>query len=420
LYLCLLLLLCSFGSTSCVKVSTLVEKGNFERAYALALRHCTRSTNSVTTRGRALKGSDRIVPKKRMKTEQLADFLLAYESIQARDYRRSKVLRNQLSGEKWAELYELYGILYQRSIHLAHLFPREVGFTGNRELLPANLEALRQGARKEAGAFALAQAIPLLRAARSGYKPAARTAYYHYETALSYLPERAESLRLTKDSLEDIGTLRIALYATPEGVYADRVESVLVTKRPFSRNWTRILTNSTKDRIDLEAEVTYFEYDTNGPNETSSSRTYSKRVLDYIEKKEVAEKINDTLTIKKIVEVKHYKHVFATVTTVEQDFTVRARGQVTVYPHDSDSLLWQQQLTGSNGWSNEYELCFGDERALPPCTCSSLDNRKSPPSAGNLLGGAINSMTSRAQQVLINKYAPKTLRRGRRGERTKR
>ncbi|MEM9260156.1 MAG: hypothetical protein AAGA62_10955, partial [Bacteroidota bacterium] len=151
-----------------------------------------------------------------------------------------------------------------------------------------------------------------------------------------------------------------------------------------------------------------------------SSRTYSKRVLDHIEKKEVTEKINDTLTIKKIVEVKHYKHVFATLTTVEQDFTVRARGQVTLYPHGSDSLLWQQQLTGSNGWSNEYELCSGDERALPPCTCSSLNDRKSPPSAGSLLGGAINSMASRAQQALINKYAPKTRRRRRVQERTRR
>ncbi|MEL7162806.1 MAG: hypothetical protein AAFN92_18760, partial [Bacteroidota bacterium] len=296
LYLPYFLLLCLLVPAGCANVPKLLDKGHYERAYEVALRRCTRGRGPL-------------------KQKRVDEFFAAYEAVQLADFTHSKSLRRRNDGEKWAELYHVYRDLYARSLDLADLFPADVNFTGNAALLPANLEARREEARRQAGNYVLEKAAPLLPAAREGYKPAARTAYHHYAEALGYLPERREKLLPVQDSLADLGTLRILLYA-PDQTEAPRLRERLRRHDPLYCYWTAIHTRDPGTRIDLEAEVVYQDYTDSGLQESSSCRTYSEKVLDHIEKKKVKVKVNDTTEVEKIIEIKHYKTVHATVETV--------------------------------------------------------------------------------------------------------
>ncbi|MEO0731382.1 MAG: hypothetical protein AAFZ52_01000 [Bacteroidota bacterium] len=373
-------------------MSKLLEKGQLDRAYALALRRCTRGRAPV-------------------KQKRVDEFFAAYAAVQRDDFAYTQSLRSTSGGEKWAELYRLYTDLHLRSIDLANLFPEAVDFTGNPDLLPANLEVRREEARREAGAYVLGKAAALLPAARAGYKPAARTAYHHYTDALVYLPERRDELLATQDSLADLGTLRILLYA-PDQPEADLLRERLLLYKPLYRYWTALHVRDPGTRLDLEAEVVYETYKDRGYRESNSCRTYTEKVLDHVEKKKVKVKVNDTTEVEKIIEIKHYVEVSATVTTYKQQRSISVLGFVAAYPPGEDTPVWRDAVGAGNTWRNTYQECRGDARALPACSCSGF--RRAVPSAESLLPSAICGLADRARAELIDQYAPRLRRDERR------
>lgn len=375
--LCLLL-------ASCSSVPRLLEKGKFEKAYAKARKHCTR--------GRA------------PKIKHLEQFLDAYAAVQARDHAHSMEMRSKPGSEKWGPLYELYAKLYERSIDLVRIAPGAGELNRHPELLPATLEGQREEARKKAGAHYLALIDPLLRPAQAGEKPAAREAWNLHQRVAYFLPERNQEFELLRDELLDIGTFRILLYAEA-GEFASELNRQLLRFDRFEREWTSILTRETGERIDQEAAIFFTRYHENPPSESCSVTNYQQEVLDRIEKRKVEERINDSTVVEKIVEIKHYKTVYAAVTECRQEASVNAYGELRTYLPGQQQPEWIGTLSSRESWSNTYSFGEGDARALPLCPNSGAFQY--PPSRAQLLSAAVAGFPYSARSQLIKRYAPR-------------
>lgn len=384
-YLSLLTLLC-FTLFGCISVPKLLERGDYGKAYAKAYKHCTR------------------VPAHRRKIKHIDNFVSAYAAIQAKDQARAEDFQRLVGTEKWPKLYEVYADLYERSEDILTIAPAAAHFDRYPGLAPAYLEQQREEARRKAGDHYLALTEPFLPAARAGEKPAAREAFHLHERISYFLPERDAEFAPLRDSLRDIGTLRVFLY-TPGGEFARELDDATHRLKPFERNWTTILPFETGQRIDLEAELTFSHYIDRGASENCSTREYEEEVLDRIERKKVKERINDSTVVEKIIEIKHYIKVYASVTTCDQSASVYAYGLLNVFRPKAGVPEWRTELSAWETWSNSYRFGSGDSRALPAFANSG--SPQSPPSLGYMLSRAVVGMPSQARGHLIKRYAPK-------------
>ncbi|MEM6769006.1 MAG: hypothetical protein AAF597_00360 [Bacteroidota bacterium] len=391
---CFLALLFLVG---CVSVDQLLEQGRYAEAYAKAVEPCTRVRGSTEPVERA--------QKRPLKPKQLARLQAAYSAVQAKDLARVNDLETANEQSTWPGRYRLYTALYERSRDYANLVPpaeQRVSLS----LRPSRLAQKREDARLAAGVYYLHQAAPNLPAARAGNKDAARDAYYDIEAALDYLPERANNLEPLLDTLAENGTLRIWLYPVSTGSFDREINRATQRLPVANRDWTEVTTTPLpKQRIDLEAELVYLSSSSSGIQYHSSSRTYKKEVLDYIEKKKKKVKVNDTTWVEKIIEIKHYKTIYAEVTTHEESINVSASGRVVVYLPRGEEPRWERRVGAREQWSDEYTTCSGDLRALPGCRCPG--NRTiHRPSEWSLIDRAVAKLPGRASSVLFGRYAP--------------
>ena len=362
----------------------MLDKGRFSEAYELAYKHCTR--------GRA------------PSEKQLDRFVAAYAAIQASDEARASSLQRAPGTEKWASLYETYDDLYNRSVDILNILPSAARFDRYPDLAPAHLEQLRENARKKAGSHYLVLVGELLQAVRALEKPAAREAHSLHKRIAYFLPERNAEFAALRDSFVDIGTLRILLY-TPGGEFASELQDVLPLLKPIRSDWTEILSRQNGKRIDLEAELVFDYSSDSGEDERCSTTEHDKEILDYIEKKEVEVRINDTTVVIQTVEIKHYKKVYASVTECKQTRSVCAYGRLDVYLPGLDDPEWRTPVSGTNSWSNKYSYGSGDARALP--SFSNSGRARSSPSHSYMLSNAVTKLPSAALWQLKKRYAPK-------------
>lgn len=381
-HLYLLTLLLTFSG--CQTVPELLDKGRYREAYKLAYKHCTR--------GRAQAPS----------AKHLDRFVAAYAAVQALEQDRARTLLQQPGTEKWASLYEIYDDLYGRSLDLLKVSSADARFDRYPDLAPARLEQQREGARLNAGDHYLTLVAELLPAVRGLEKPAAREAHKLHERIAYFLPERDPEFAPLRDSLVDIGTLRILLYA-PEGEFAAELHRTLFGVKPIGQNWTEILCRQDGRRIDLEAELTFVDYSDSGPSESCSTTEYEEEVLDYIEKKKKEVRINDSTVVTKIVEVKHYKNVYASVTRCTQSRNVWAYGYLDVYLPGLTKPEWSKKLSTADQWSNSFSTGSGDHRALPAFANSGI--RMGAPSLERMLVRAVRSLPLTAQHELKRRYS---------------
>lgn len=387
LTLALLFLLAFFAG--CSSVPKLLEKGRIDRAYAKAAKPCTRAR----ARNRPVK------------EKKLILFRDAYAAVQSRDLSRVASLNSNDEASTWPARYRLYSNLLEKSEDLANVLPGAKEFEWQPELLPETLASRQEAARKESGKYYLLEASKHIPAARKGNKDAARDAFYDIEAALEYLPEQARYLTKLRDTLKETGTLRILLFAPLEDDWNRHLSGAIHRLRNKERAWTQVVTyRRFEQRIDLEAEVYYDTYSSSGPQYSSSSCTYSKEVLDWIEKKKEKVKINDTTWVEQVIEIKHFKTIYAEVTTHEESLSVHAYGRLAVFLPGEEDPLWTDKIYGSDSWSTTYTTCSGDSRALPGCSCSGPPVFV--PGEGELVGNAISSMPGQGRKLLFRRYAP--------------
>ena len=383
-------LLCFLTCAACHRrVPKLIENGHYERAYRLALYHGTRASAQP--------------PKQRNDRQQrrLRQYREAYLALQQHDYRRVDAIHHAGHPHRWPQLYTLYGRMLARSQEATELLPDSLAIIGPSDLLPAGLNGRREDARRRSGEYYLALAAPDLPAARSGEKPAARSAYQHVGTALEYLPERNQELASLLDTLTDIGTLRIYLYV-PDGEKFATLSAGLLSYGDWAKGWTVVRTLPSNRTADLEGEITYTGYENSGETVDVDTETFSEEVLDRIEHKEVKVRVNDSTEVTRTVEVKHYKTVYATVTTVEQRKELTAFGQVSVFAPGGRFAVWTHEVSATSSWRNEYSDGSGDRRAMPSFACSGM--RMSAPSDASMLDDAVGNLPGRGRSAVIRRY----------------
>jgi|GEM_PF-2279843 len=382
-YLITLLCYVSFGCTS---VPSLLEKGHYDQAYARSYDLCTR------------------VPAHRVKLKHLDNFVSAYAAVQAKDQARMREFDRISGTEKWPELYEVYADLYGRSTDILKIAPAAARFDRYPDLAPAYLEQRLVTSRKNAGDHYLGLADPLLATARAGEKPSARKAYHFHERVSYFLPEHDSEFKPLRDSLRDIGTLRVLLYV-PRGEYTEELRQGLRNLEIFKRIWTTILPYQTGERVDLDAELTFSHYEDGGVSESCSVSDYEEEVVDHIEHKKEERRINDSTVVEEIVEIKHYRKVYAQVTECDQSASVNAYGRLEVFRPAAAKSEWRTDISICETWSNSYSFGSGDSRALPAFVNSG--SPQLPPSVGYMVGRAVTAMPDKARGSLIRRFAPK-------------
>ena len=371
------------------RVPKLLEQNRYEEAYSVAAK---RLASLVDTKRKK---------RSKRRQRQINEYQSAYFKVQnAALLRTSGILENH-EGDRWPELHKIYQILLQRSIRMIRLEPDTLAAGGHVDLLPATLEAKLEDARRSAGSYYLYLLSARLPAARQGDKVAARIAFGHLQLALDYLPGREAALTPLQDSLTDIGTLRIYLSAA-NSEHAEVINARLQQQDTWVQEWVEIHTTLPRERIDLEAELIFKDYDVSGPNQAVTSSCYSEEVLDHIEKKKRKVRVDDSTEVTKSIEVEHYKTVTATVTTTRQEKDLHAYGNLTVYPTNKNTVIWQDEIMGRERWSNDYEDCSGDRRALPSFSCSGV--WCSPPRDETMLEDALEALADRAYDRMIDEY----------------
>ena len=372
--------------TACASVPRLIERDRLDRAYELSLKRAERRL----ARGKALRPA------------QLIEYLRAFDTIQTRDLETAWALERRPGAAKYDPLFRRYDALYARSEELLSVAPAEARFDIVPELYPAELERLRERARHRAATHYDSLGAPLRRAARVGDKPAARRAYALYDSVAFFSPERAGHLRPTPDSLYDVGTLRIHVYAVGDEGHDVIQRRLQRYTKPERRGWTEVTAWPTGQRVDLEAELSFAEANYSGVSERCSDRDYSKEIVDYIEKKRVKVEVNDSTTVEKIVEVKHYKTIRATVVTCDQSASARATGEVRVYAAGEDRVLWREELSASCSWSDTYKYTEGDERAVPGSAPSQRPGTA--PSRGSMVADAQAGLGRVGWRAVMGRY----------------
>ncbi len=337
-------------------------------------------------------------------TGRVIELLQAFDEVQAADYRRARQLDTLTEAVKWPELHTLYGSMYDRLSAIQSYLPLGAPSNYRGGYALDELAARTETARLGAGDYYLDLASAGIRAARAGSKSAAREAYYDLDRVGFYLPERRPALTPVSDEMRDRGTVRIRVILSGDITMQAAAGELNSYRGPVREAWYAVDFRDTGQGADLEAEVQLTDYSSWGPTESSSCTTYSKEVLDYVEKQEYEERINDSTVVTKVREIEHFKTITATVTEVQQQYSLSASGELSVFDLMQGQRTRPLPLNGSGDWKNEYSTCSGDSDALPPFACSGSSSF--PPSTAYMLDQALEELLNSALYELRRGYAP--------------
>ena len=382
LALCLLL-------TACTSVPKLLDKGRYADAYDLALRQAT------AVRITRLKPNNR----------RYQNYVAAYAAVQARDLAVAEETAAGTDPARFDPLFEAYDRLFERSLDLRRVAPTAARPARYPHLAPAVLAQKRETARHLAATYYADRIEQLLPAARRGEKPAARRAYLLHDKLDYFQPERRHDFAERRAWLRETGILRLHLYAV-DSPYAPQLHDLLTAREPERLEWTEVAFSPPPTvRIDKEAEVTVLEAVADDYDETCREREYEKEVLDHVERRKVKVKVNDSTEVIKIVEIKHYKKIYATVTECTQSAVARVRAAIDVYGLGASREEYGMEVTSRYEWSHDYRLVAGDRRAI---TGMSMEIRPDyPPARETLIERALAKLPARATDRLLGLYERK-------------
>ncbi len=346
-------LLILFLASSCTNPLKLLDAEEYDRAYKVSKRQL----------------DHRIRRAKPAKTGELVCLHDSYLYLQDRTIQEITDLHEEGLSRHWLRIYPLYIKLLERQLEVqpyTHLYPQ---FTFRYD--QPSLERLVEQARLNAGAYCFDQAATSFPAARANQKNAARTAYSWLLRALEYVPED----RNYQDHLaemRDWGTVRILVQGL--GYINPAWASLEATFAPpgfvlHDRDWLAInYRNATRQRIDYEAIVDVRGVNVSGDQEYANTECFSAEVITgyRTETKKVKQ---DSVWVEVKEEVPIYTTVTATITTVEQYKAAWSDASIQLIPLAGrrPGAIWSTRA--NTEWSNTYEICSGDERALPS-SCS--------------------------------------------------
>ncbi|MEL7425528.1 MAG: hypothetical protein AAFN81_21235 [Bacteroidota bacterium] len=340
-------------ASSCVNPLKLLDAEDYERAYKVSKRQL----------------AQRIRRDKPASTGELVTLHDSYFKLQDRTIQQITDLHEEGQPSRWLRIYPLYIELLERHMEVqtyTHLYTH---FTFRYDR--SSLERLIEQSRLNAGAYCFDQAATSFPAARANEKIAARTAYRWLLRALKYVPED-NSYQDHLAEMYDWGTVRIFVQGLS---YFNPAWFPLETTFASSglllhhRDWIEVhYNNAVQRRIDYEAIVDVTEVYVGRNEEVESTECFSAEVITGY-RTETKKVWQDSVWVEKKEEVPIYTTVTATITTVEQYKEAWSRAQIQLIPVAGLRPGTWWNTAPSVDWSNTYEVCSGDDRALPS-SCS--------------------------------------------------
>jgi len=330
----------------------LLEDGKPKRAYSVSISLL----------------EQRLKQNKPLKEAHLHALSTSYGILQEEQIQRIEALETNRAPERYLELYPIYQELLKRRMEIDPYLPHFYNFDPRYDI--PSLEALTERSRQKAGSYCYDEAAKLFPEARSGDKPVARTAYSWLEKSLEYVPESLENKTLLAEMM-DLGTIRVLVitYKSNTTHHAQILaQYALLHNGKERRNWLEVHFSQPDSRIDylLHAEIAQVSV---GFDERSSSTTnYSKEVIDGYKTIEKEVRCGDSTIIVK-EEVPILITVHGSIESIEQYKSASASLYAQLTTPDGALSGDEWRISKTAEWSNRYEQCSGDSRALPHC-CS--------------------------------------------------
>ena len=325
----------------------LLEEGKPKRAYSVSMSLL----------------EQRLKQNKPLKEAHLNALSTSYGILQEEQIQRIETLETNRAPERYLELYPIYQQLLKRRLEIDPYLPYFYNFDPRYDI--PSLEALTEHSRQKAGSYCSGEAAKLFPDARSGDKPVARTAFSWLEKSLEYVPEALENQTL-KAEMMDLGTIRVLVTPNKSNTTHAQIlaQYALLHNGTERWNWLEVHFSQPNTRIDylLHAEIAHVSI---GFDERSSSTTnYCKEVIDGYKTVEKEVPSGDSTII-----VKEEVPIIITVHGAIESVVQYKSASASLYAHlttpDGDLTGTEWQISKTAEWSNSYEVCSGDSRALP-------------------------------------------------------
>jgi len=331
----------------------LLESGKPKRAYTVSLNRI----------------EQRLKQNKPLKDAHLEALGTSYGLLQDEEIRRIETIETNRAPDRHLELYPIYQQLLKRRLEIEPYLPL-LHYLDPRYDIPS-LEALTERSRQRAGSYCYAEAAKLFPEARAGDKPAARAAFYWLEKSLAYVPEALENETL-KAEMMDIGTTRVLIVPNESNVYngGRLTERIFLHQGTAYLYWLEIHFSRPDSRIDYLLHMEVAQVDLGFDQEYSNITNYSKEIIDGYKTVEKEVRSGDsTIVVKE--EVPIIITVHGAIKSVEQYKIASASLYAHLTTPDGDLVVNEWNISKTVDWSNRYEECSGDSRALPRSCCGS-------------------------------------------------
>ncbi|MEZ4986289.1 MAG: hypothetical protein R2795_14825, partial [Saprospiraceae bacterium] len=321
-------------------------------------------------------------------------FTTSFDIIEQTALNKIAYLQQDGNTNRWLELHPIYQHLLEhyKAIATVQAYLPPLRF----EYDISSLESLVEHSRLACADYWQQRADSLVSAALSGDKQSARKAYAYLQYSLAYAPERIAT-SLQADSMRDAGIIRwmVEPVQPNSSQEADVLRLLLYDQPVHYDDWIEIHFQPTSARIDFYARVDIWDIYVSTDRYSSSTHCYSKEVQEGTETitKEVC-KGDTVVTVTETVPI--MITVRGSITEVVQSKEASALFIISVLDPFTDHKLEQIKFTASSDWTNDYEVCEGDRRALPS-SCFGMEAMY--PSYGSMLAMVVRA----GRRILIRK-----------------
>ena len=363
--------------SSCQTINKAVERGDYERAIAIAMRQISGDKNKSTKKIKLLEE--------------------AYHKSLKRDLDRVKFLSDENRPENYDRILDIYTDVKNRQEALLPLLPL-VGKDGYRaEFKFIKIDGLIKETSKQAAAYHYTLANDYLAEAEKGNKRAARKAYTELDAVNRYY-RHYNDLDQLKEKARFLGLTRVLIKAENRSMVAMPIgfqEALLAMNiRSLNDMWTEYFTvDPSYAEIDMVAEIEITNF------EVSPEREF---IREYTDRKEIEEGweyaydsngnvAKDTLGN----DIKNPKFVWihADVIEINRVKSALVGGLVKFYDARTTELVNSKKFNVTEEFTDFACSFRGDKRALSSQTRTRLDHYPRPfPSDENLALSAADKL----------------------------
>ena len=372
---------------ACQSPQKLYEKGNYDDAIELAVKH---------------------LHERKVKEKDVQTLVEAFNYINRKDGEKLSRLRTQRTPDTWTAVYDLASRISHRQELVKPLVKMdETKFYGKlADLYFENgVNFILSEARDGAADYLYNKGVENLTRARKGERMAAREAYNDFNTMNAYYSDYKDSKQLMNEAYS-MGINHVYFKVENQSLtflpaaFENTLQSVFV--RDLNSQWIKYHTfkeENLRYEYDIVAKITRIDvsperYDRNHHFEEAQVEDGYDYVLD-------AKGNVQKDTLGNDVKVKKFKTVRAQVFEVRQYKEARVAGYLEYYDNRTKELVVSRPIE-SNADFNHYAVRFeGDRRALCEKTCHLLGNSPVPfPSNEDMLLTVAENLKANAKRIV--------------------